>query len=148
MDKNDNNSCNFLFGPYVVPRAYAHVEFLQEVLNKVTPQTIHISAYGLAILAINDLVIDKLEPLFPIIRKFRHQVTLLYYNEKVTEPNELKYNCVVPNSEDQTLFLCAKCCAFSSFVSYFSLIKVYNSARVNLFNSRTLFLLYQKQSCE
>lgn len=32
--------------------------------------------------------------------EFRHQGTLLYYDEKVTEPIELKGNSSVPNSED------------------------------------------------
>jgi len=84
------HTCNFIFGPDIVPRVYGHTEYIKYVLKELAAEVIQIAPRFVGHMAASALV-EKLEPMFPVMEKYRHQGTLLYYEQKTTrKPVELK----------------------------------------------------------
>lgn len=99
LETVSSNSVNFVFSCDVVPRAYGHVFFVKDVIDKVGPELVRkycsVTRFFDIDVKVSKAVIDFLmamtEPLVNVAASFRHHGTILYYDDLSTAtPIEVK----------------------------------------------------------
>jgi len=92
MKQVEESSCNIIYGPDVVPRVYAHIDYLHDVLkagaNEMVDAKISKLMFGLRGIVkqkLLSLVQEKIKPLVGVMAKYRHIGSLIYYPPSDTD---------------------------------------------------------------
>merc|ERR1712165_480527 len=96
QDEIGENSYNIIYGPDVVPRGYAHADYIYKALEKCLPELISDQRNMLLKVfkgPISHKALDFVQKIFSelleIMVKYRHLGKLLYYHDNVTKPKIL-----------------------------------------------------------
>mmetsp|Transcript_16677 Transcript_16677/g.47880 ORF Transcript_16677/g.47880 Transcript_16677/m.47880 type:complete len:530 (+) Transcript_16677:458-2047(+) len=115
-----SNSVNFVFSCDVVPRAYGHIFYINDVIRAIGPELVrnHVSQklsffdYDEKIsTAVIDFILARTEPLVDVAASFRHYGALLYYGDlSTTTPTEIedKGPALLKRDSDDNVIICDK----------------------------------------